>query len=47
MMGYYQIIEIKKIQKNKFMKNLKNGVLGRFWADLDCRFEFYVKNYVG
>ena len=28
-------------------KNFKNGVLGRFWADLDCRFEFYVKNYVG
>ena len=21
--------------------------MGRFWADLDCRFEFYVKNYVG
>ena len=26
---------------------IKNRVLGRFWADLDCRFEFYVKNYVG
>ena len=36
----------KKKEKKKW-KNLKNGVLGRFWADLDCRFEFYVKNYVG
>ena len=36
-----------KKNKKKNRKNLKNGVLGRFWADLDCRFEFYVKNYVG
>ena len=34
-------------KKNWKIINIKNGVLGRFWADLDCRFEFYVKNYVG
>ena len=33
--------------KKSKKKIFKNGVLGRFWADLDCRFEFYVKNYVG
>ena len=38
---------VKYSKKTNFRKIFKNGVLGRFWADLDCRFEFYVKNYVG
>ena len=36
---------LKKYKKTQ-QRNGQNWVLGWFWADLDCRFEFYAKNCI-